>query len=303
MINFRYHIVSLVAVFLALGLGILMGSTVIDQGLVRQLQKQTKSLGGNLDTVRDENGNLRSQLALWESFGQDSLAPFTSGRLRGRHVLLVGQDGADPHVFDQIADALRDAGATTSGRMTFSPKWSLKDDAARAQLAVALGVRAARAEEMWSEAAGRLAGRLGRARDRTEAGDLLATLQTAGFLSIDAASPGAFPPAGAMVILVGSGVKDASPPEAEFFVPFLRALNPARRTLVAEPLNSADSIVERVRGDADLREKVSTIDDTDITLGRVALVLSLRELAANGRATHFGSRRSASGLLPASFLR
>ena len=37
MINFRFHLVSLIAVFLALGLGILVGSTVIDQGIVDRL--------------------------------------------------------------------------------------------------------------------------------------------------------------------------------------------------------------------------------------------------------------------------
>ncbi len=303
MINFRYHIVSLVAVFLALGLGILMGSTVIDQGLVRQLQNQTRSLAGNLDSVRGENGTLKNQLSLWETFGESSLAPLISGRLQGRSVVLLAQDTTDPHLFDQLADVLRDAGATNAGRVTFSPKWTLKDAPSREQLGLALGAPAAGAEEMWSEAAGRLAGRLGRARDVTEQGDLLTALQTSGFLSVDAASAGAFPPANALVIVLASGAKDANPPEAEFFMPFLRALSPARRTLVAEPVGSADSLAERVRGDAQLRAKVSTIDDGDITLGRLALVLSLRELAANARATHFGARRSASGLLPASFLR
>ena len=40
MINFRFHLVSLVAVFLALGLGILVGSTVIDQGIVNRLDSE-----------------------------------------------------------------------------------------------------------------------------------------------------------------------------------------------------------------------------------------------------------------------
>src|SRR3954454_15161459 len=40
MINFRFHIVSLIAVFLALGLGILVGSTVIDQKIVNRLDAE-----------------------------------------------------------------------------------------------------------------------------------------------------------------------------------------------------------------------------------------------------------------------
>ena len=34
MVSFRYHVVSIVAVFLAIGLGILMGTTVVRQGVV-----------------------------------------------------------------------------------------------------------------------------------------------------------------------------------------------------------------------------------------------------------------------------
>ena len=40
MLNFRFHVVSLVAVFLALAIGIIMGSTVIDRALVDTLEEQ-----------------------------------------------------------------------------------------------------------------------------------------------------------------------------------------------------------------------------------------------------------------------
>ena len=48
MINFRFHLVSLIAVFLALGLGILVGSTVVDQGIVNRLDSE-------INSVRKEN--------------------------------------------------------------------------------------------------------------------------------------------------------------------------------------------------------------------------------------------------------
>lgn len=302
MINFRYHVVSLVAVFLALGLGILMGSTVIDQGLVSRLESQTRTLAGNLDTVRNENGTLRSQVALWEAFGETTLTPLVKARLASRSIVVLAQDGTDQHIFDGITQVLRDAGAVNAGRVMFSPKWALKDTAAREQLAVVLGTQASGAGEMWTEAAGRIAGRLGQSKEITEPGDLLASLRDGGFISIEMEGAQAFPPAGALVIVLASGQRGGSPPSVEFFLPMLQSLVPARKTLVAEPLNSADSLADRVRGDADLRSKVSTIDDADITLGRLAMVLSLRSLVANGRATHLGARRSAAGLLPASFL-
>ena len=40
MINLRYHIVSIVAVFLALGIGLALGSTFVDSILVNELKAQ-----------------------------------------------------------------------------------------------------------------------------------------------------------------------------------------------------------------------------------------------------------------------
>ncbi len=53
MVNFRFHIVSLIAVFLALGLGILMGSTVVKGAIVDRLDRE-------IDQVRKESDNLRN---------------------------------------------------------------------------------------------------------------------------------------------------------------------------------------------------------------------------------------------------
>ena len=44
MLNLRYHVVSLVAVFLALGIGVIMGATVIDRVTVDQLRNRLDSV-------------------------------------------------------------------------------------------------------------------------------------------------------------------------------------------------------------------------------------------------------------------
>ena len=53
MVNFRFHIVSLIAVFLAIGLGILMGSAVVKGAIVDRLDRE-------IDQVRKESDNLRN---------------------------------------------------------------------------------------------------------------------------------------------------------------------------------------------------------------------------------------------------
>ncbi len=52
MISWRYHLISIVAVFLAFGLGVLTGTTVLNDNLVRNLKSQTKNLTADLDELR-----------------------------------------------------------------------------------------------------------------------------------------------------------------------------------------------------------------------------------------------------------
>ena len=55
MINLRYHVVSLVAVFLALGIGVIMGATVIDRVTVDQVRNQLKSVERSVGQTRRDN--------------------------------------------------------------------------------------------------------------------------------------------------------------------------------------------------------------------------------------------------------
>ena len=49
MINFRFHVVSLIAIFLALALGVVIGAGVIDRGVV-------DTLNNRLDSVESQVG-------------------------------------------------------------------------------------------------------------------------------------------------------------------------------------------------------------------------------------------------------
>ena len=72
MINFRFHLVSLIAVFLALGLGILVGSTVVDQGIVNRLDAEISSVRKeNSAREADEQGRSRSENTQLQQFIDD----------------------------------------------------------------------------------------------------------------------------------------------------------------------------------------------------------------------------------------
>ena len=66
MINFRYHLVSLTAVFLALGVGLLLGTTFLDDALENQLRSDLEELEHDLDRAGERNSELRQQLDAFE---------------------------------------------------------------------------------------------------------------------------------------------------------------------------------------------------------------------------------------------
>ena len=61
-INFRYHLVSIVAVFLAIAIGVVIGSTVIDSATVSVLEQQQESLDNRIEDVEAENDRLNAEL-------------------------------------------------------------------------------------------------------------------------------------------------------------------------------------------------------------------------------------------------
>ena len=81
MVNFRFHLVSLIAVFLALGLGILTGSAVVNQATVQTIRREIKDVRAEVNNLRSANGQLKDDLNRSNAFLADSAAYAVEGRL------------------------------------------------------------------------------------------------------------------------------------------------------------------------------------------------------------------------------
>ena len=68
MINFRFHLVSLVAVFLALTIGIVVGASVVNHKIVDSLNHRIDTIGKNADKQRNENRVLSANVQQLESY-------------------------------------------------------------------------------------------------------------------------------------------------------------------------------------------------------------------------------------------
>ncbi len=63
MINFRFHLASLIAIFLALALGVVVGAGVIDRGVVDTLNGRLDSVESKANRIQGENDVLRGEVA------------------------------------------------------------------------------------------------------------------------------------------------------------------------------------------------------------------------------------------------
>jgi hypothetical protein len=142
MINFRYHLVSLTAVFLALGVGLLLGTTFLDDALENQLRSDLEELEHDLDRAGERNTELRQQLDAFEeeAGGLDEQlgARLFDGQLLGQPVLVVAPRGIDEGLVERVTTALDQADADVMGTWWLTDRLLLDDDDEVAQLAEAL---------------------------------------------------------------------------------------------------------------------------------------------------------------------
>jgi hypothetical protein len=121
MIDFRYHLVSLVAVFLALSLGLLLGSTVLRPYVQKTLQAASKTEKRQIDTLLGEKQQLQAQFASANQFAQANAAVLLRQRLADQRVVLVLAPGAPDSVTSGITQVLGTAGATVTGQIQLQP--------------------------------------------------------------------------------------------------------------------------------------------------------------------------------------
>jgi hypothetical protein len=314
-ISLRYHIVSLVAVFLALALGIVVGSTVLQEGTVSVLRATSDRVREESDRNSRENVALNQEISRLQSFGATVLPGLVRDRLKGRSVVLVDTDKVDSGTRDSVRKVLEDAGAEVDGQITFADeRLALAADADRAAMGRLLAADAGAPEVLRGELVKRLADRLATPSampqdDSRRTSDMLTGLQDADFLADlklrgpMAAGTDAFPRPGSIFVLLGPGATaTAAVAPAAFLVPLAdqvsnRASGPvAGAEAAAVPRES--SWVIALRDNREVSRRVSGIDSVDKVYGQLALVQALQGSLQQLPAGQYGTKDGASGLLP-----
>jgi hypothetical protein len=120
-VDFRYHALSLVAVFLALGIGIVLGVTVGDS-LVSDADRNLRT--SLRDDVTEARGQVRAEQELGAKRDEviDDTAPVVGeGRLRGVRVALVTVGDSAGNVSEGVKEAVESAGGELTRTVSLSP--------------------------------------------------------------------------------------------------------------------------------------------------------------------------------------
>ena len=309
MINFRYHLVSLLAVFLALAVGIVVGSTVVDRAIVDGLRSRIDEVERKADARKDENERLRAEVGRLEEYAEETAPWAVAGRLTGVPVAVIAESDADDGALDAAVLALRDAGASAPVLIRLEGRWAPDDAEEAARVAEALGAPGAAGDpaRLRALAADRLVAEL-----RTPGAPLLGDLVEAGLVAVEGVEGGdpdglgAWPgPALRTLVVTRGGLDPEASERADrdaTVTALLDALTAAEvPTVLAEAHPGGDG-EERGRRvviarDGDHGDAVSTVDDLDRVEGRVAAVLALADLA-RGLVGHYGQGRGADAPVP-----
>lgn len=303
MISWRYHLVSIVAVFLALALGVLAGTAVVNQSLVTNLKNTTETLTRELTDNRARNKELTTQIGFLTDYSDQAMRFIVSLRLNQVDVVVVSDEGADPVALNEVRGALSAAGANVITTLVPLPKLTSTDPVDTKVLANIIGAPAQTdPTKLPSMVASTLAVRLAHgvpSPARPGQQDVLANLLSGGF--IDSRDPGVkfagdlgIPDA---VVVVGGPTDGAVTPPSTFMVPLVQALS-AQGVVVAAGQAQATpgGFVSLVRQEGPAVGARVTVDDLQSALGATALVVGLQRAIDQGTGGDYGT---ASGqLLP-----
>ena len=319
MIDFRYHLVSIVAVFLALAIGIVLGSTEQQGPAFSLLDKTTSKLQNELGQVSSQRDTAQQQATEGEMYAQAIEPAVLHDLLTGHRLLIVTEPGAQSAVVSGISTAAIHAGATVTGEINLQPKFfdtsgTAQDSLNQTTLAVAqtAGIQLDASATYQQQAAQVIASEIltassGPANSRPSGGDqgasavtMLQTYAASQFLSTsgEPASPATL----VVVVTPQNAPSDGSTDQLDqVLIPLVQELaaKSAATVVVGSSAGSgAGSPISVLRSNS-VSGQVSTVDDADLAAGQTVAMQALAIELAGGKAGSYGfTANGASAIAP-----
>jgi Copper transport outer membrane protein, MctB len=286
-IDFRYHLVSIIAVFLALAVGLVVGATALSGPALVALQKVEKTVSRNNSALLKERVALENQIAADEAFGSAAAPRLLPGVLADKKVVLVlALTTPSDQVVSGLTTALRQAGATVTGTVTLNSSFldtsganevhlkELAQTLARnadltlpGQLPGPVGAQQAAAQVLAASLLTRGGSGLSSASSQT----ILTGLTQNGFVDV---SSGVIQPA-SLAVLVTPGSPPLSNGSRVLVATAVALRNASDATVMVGAIQSPGT-PSVISAENSVRQ-VSTVDFADTEIGQITTVWALRQ--------------------------
>lgn len=300
MISLRHHAISLAAVFLALAIGVVLGSGLLSDSLLAGVRAEKQDLHAQISERDAQKNALNEKLSAVDGFNSLVAGRIVRDAMTGKSVVIFHTPDASAEDVAALTRIAGLSGATVTGSVALTQEFVDANSAEKLRSVVTASVLPAGAQlnpaliDQGSQA-GDLLGiamlinrdpKL-KPADDAQRETVLAALRDTGFIGYDQL-PGA---ADTALVVTGGALPEDAGNQGSSVARFAAALAPhGTGTVLAGRDGSATGVgaVAVSRADAGIAAAISTVDDIDTESGRITAVLGLGELVHGGHPGQYG---------------
>lgn len=302
MISLRHHAISLAAVFLALAVGVFLGSGVLSDTLLSGLRDEKQDLSKQITSLTDQRNALNEKLAAADDFDKQMSSRIVKDALAGKSVVLFRTPDADNDDVAAMSRIVGQAGGIVTGTVALTKEFVDANSAeklrsvvnssivpAGAQLSTTLVDQGSQAGDLLGIALLINRNPAIRPADDAQRDTVLAALRDTGFLTYQGDHLGA---ANTAVVITGGALGDDAGNQGSTVARFAAGMAPhGSGTVLAGRDGSATgtSALAVTRSDAGMAADVTTVDDIGSESGRITTVLALQNLINGASSGKFGT--------------
>ena len=310
MISLRQHAFSLAAVFLALAVGVVLGSGFLSDTLLSSLRDEKRDLYSQISGLNDQKNVLNEKLSAANNFDTQLGGRIVHDGLGGKSVVVFHTPDARDDDVAAVSKIVAQAGGTVTGTVSLTQEFVDANSAEKLRTVVNSSILPA-GQQLSTKLVdqGSQAGDLlGIALlintnpaippvDDTQRDTVLASLRDSGFITYQPSDHlGA---ANAALVITGGSLPQDAGNQGVSVARFSAALAPhGAGTLLAGRDGSATggAAVAVTRADAGMTSAISTVDNVDAAPGRITAILGLHDLINGGHIGQYGTGHGATSI-------
>jgi Copper transport outer membrane protein, MctB len=310
MISLRQHAFSLAAVFLALAVGVVLGSGFLSDTLLSSLRDEKRDLHTQISGLNDQKNVLNEKLSAANNFDNQLVGRIVHDALAGKSVVVFRTPDAKDDDVAAVSKIVGQAGGTLTGAVALTQEFVDANSAeklrtvvnssvlpAGQQLSTKLVDQGSQAGDLLGIALLINTNQAVPPVDELQRDTVLAALRDTGFITYQPSDHLAA--ANTALVVTGGGLPQDAGNQGVSVARFAAGLAPhGAGTLLAGRDGSATggAAVAVARADAGINTAISTVDDVDSAPGRITAILGLHDLINGGHAGQYGTGHGATAI-------